>query len=339
MANTTKSLKFSTYQDKDLSPVFFPSGSTLLDLALGGGWIEDRFINLIGDFGTGKSLMAIQAAAGYVGKYPERSVYYLDYERAFNIGFAESVGLPRENTKFPQELENTVESLSIIIEWIIKNDPKSLVIVDSLDSVSTAEELDADKSGGYGGARKAGLMSEFFRRLNAAMSDSDTTLFVISQIRQNIGVVYGRQWRRAGGKALDFYASQMALFKPVAKITRTYRGVKRVTGTETLVAIEKNRLGKPFRSITLPLFFEAGINDVYANILFLKKTDNLDKWLKNNRISGKNLPILVERVSSSSDLVLGLKNWTIEVWNDIESGLVGFDDTGPDVVDYATNQV
>lgn len=36
---------------------FFPSGATLLDLVLGGGWVKNRIINVVGDKSTGKCIV------------------------------------------------------------------------------------------------------------------------------------------------------------------------------------------------------------------------------------------------------------------------------------------
>ena len=58
-------------------------------------------------------------------------------------------------------------------------------------------------------------MSELFRRLTSDLAKTRLTLVVISQIRDNIGVIFGKKSKRAGGKALDFYASQVLWFAEI----------------------------------------------------------------------------------------------------------------------------
>jgi recombination protein RecA len=41
------------------------------------------------------------------------------------------------------------------------------------------------------------------------MSDADVTLLIVSQVRDKIGAMFGAKHTRTGGRALDFYASQV----------------------------------------------------------------------------------------------------------------------------------
>ncbi|MBO0736275.1 MAG: hypothetical protein J2P48_06865, partial [Alphaproteobacteria bacterium] len=58
----------------------FPTGSTLLDLQNGGGWPLARMVNIVGDASTGKTLIAIEAAANFARLFGAENVRYCETE-------------------------------------------------------------------------------------------------------------------------------------------------------------------------------------------------------------------------------------------------------------------
>src|ERR1700678_202644 len=116
---------------------FVRSGSKLLDLALGGGWAKGRIANIIGDKSTGKSLLCIEAAANFVNQYPKGQVKYRESEAAFDIPYAEALGMPVNNVDFGNKPIETVEDLFEDLDGVIKKaSGPILYICDSLDSLS-----------------------------------------------------------------------------------------------------------------------------------------------------------------------------------------------------------
>jgi RecA/RadA recombinase len=51
-----------------------PTGATLLDLGLGGGWACGRVANIVGDTAAGKTLLAIEACANFAAAYGVRDI-------------------------------------------------------------------------------------------------------------------------------------------------------------------------------------------------------------------------------------------------------------------------
>jgi len=210
-------------------PLFFiNSGSTLLDLVLGGGWAGGRIFNIVGDKASSKTLCAIESYANCKKQYPGSLMRYAEAEGAFDTAYAQQLGFPPEVQR-PPELINTVEDfyndLETFAEEGIKSKLPSLYILDSLDALSDAAEIERkfDNPSTYG-TQKAKKMSELFRKLIKPLYESKCTLGIISQVRDNIGVSFGNDETRSGGRALDFYASQIVWTTNIGQIKKTIAG-------------------------------------------------------------------------------------------------------------------
>jgi recombination protein RecA len=257
---------------------FIASGCKLLDLALGGGWAEGRIANIIGDKSTGKTLLAIEAAANFIRKYPKARVRYREAEAAFDKPYAGALGMPISRVDFGTApmvtVEDMFEDLTAIIE---KANGPELYILDSLDALSNRAEMSREIDAGTFGAEKAKKMSELFRRLTQGMADKRVTLIIISQIRSKIGFTMGRTTDRQGGRALDFYASQVMYLAQVGRLVRTIAGIKRPTGVSILAKIDKNKVGLPFREAEFDITFGYGVDDIRACLEWLQLAGSLSE--------------------------------------------------------------
>lgn len=257
---------------------FIHSGSKLLDLALGGGWAEGRISNIIGDKATGKTLLCIEACANFIRKYKDGRILYRECEAAFDPHYAEALGMPTSRVDFGEKF-NTVEDLFEDLSKVCKLGKKApiLYIVDSLDSLSDRGEMDRDIDQGSFGANKAKKLSELFRRLVRDMDRVALTLIIVSQIRDNIGVTFGRAWTRSGGRALDFYSSQTLVLAQRGQLKKTIKGVERPVGIELRAKLDKNKVGLPFRQVDFSLSFGYGIDDVPSCFEWLNSVKALDE--------------------------------------------------------------
>lgn len=275
---------------------FVSSGCTLIDCVLGGGWAMGRIVNVVGDRSAGKTLLAIEACANFNKTYPDGYIRYAEAEAAFDQLYAEALGLPEGKVDFeagdPEKGITTVEDFHKDIERVLKNNPDRpiLYVLDSLDALSDEAEAERDIDKGSFGASKAKKMGELFRRLVQRIENQRCLVIIISQLRDKIGVTFGEKQTRSGGRALDFYASQIVWLSEIGKLTKEMSfaddrvgdaakavrgekpkntGVKRIVGVDVRMKCKKNKVGLPFRECEYPVVFGYGVDDMTANVQWL----------------------------------------------------------------------
>ena len=263
---------------------FVGSGSFLLDQVLGGGWAQGRVINVVGDRSSGKTLLAIEACANFASVSDPELVRYAEAESAMNDTYAAALGMPlgiqRTRDNEIQTIQQWVDDL-LKFAKALKGRQPALYVLDSLDALSDDEEMERDlgKGAGYGTAR-AKLLSEFFRKHVNLLAEKNCTLLVVSQVRDNIGAMFGERSKRSGGRALDFYCSQIIWLYEKGKITKTVLGEKRALGISIVARNKKNKVGMPFREAEMQLMFNYGIDDETSMLdwLYDHKAMNILQW-------------------------------------------------------------
>lgn len=256
---------------------FISTGCKTFDLALGGGWAEDRIANIIGDKSTGKTLLCIESAANFHQKHPDGKIYYRECEAAFDTRYAVELGMPVDAVDFGEPLE-TIEDMFEDLNGIVERAKKSsLYILDSLDSLTDRSEMERSMDQGSYGAEKAKKLSQLFRRLVRKLSSSHVSVIIVSQIRDKIGVTFGKKTTRSGGKALDFYASQVVTLAQVKTVKRTVSGIERPEGISIKARVDKNKISLPFREAEFDLLFGFGVDDLGSCLEWLKTVNSLNE--------------------------------------------------------------
>ena len=254
---------------------FVSSGSFLFDKVLGGGWGRGRVCNLVGDKSSGKTLLAIEACANVALAGGLSRSRYGEAESAFDEDYAASIGMPAGLERPPSALE-TVEDFqedlqAYLAERMKDKGAPGIYVLDSLDALSDRDEMVRELDKGSYGAAKAKNMSKLFRMCTSEISEADVMLMVISQIRDKLNVTFGETKTRSGGRALDFYASQIVWLAEVGKIKRTVKTVERVIGAKVLAKNKKNKLGMPFREAELTVIFNYGVDDQISMLNWMTK--------------------------------------------------------------------
>jgi RecA/RadA recombinase len=211
---------------------------------------------------TGKSLLCIEGGGNFLRKYADGKVRYRETEDAFQKGYARQIGLPVEKVDFGEPIE-TIEDLYEDLERLITGSrgKPELIIVDSLDALSSRAELARKIDQGTYGGEKAKQLSALFRRINHALA-KNFTLMVVSQVRDNIGAtMFQRKWTRSGGRALTFYSSQIVVLSQLGKIKKTQKKVERVIGVDVRALVDKNKVGPAYGKVEFPIIFNYGIDD------------------------------------------------------------------------------
>jgi len=317
---------------------FISSGCKLLDCVLGGGWPLGRVSNIVGDKSSGKTLLAIEACVNFNMDYADGNIYYMEAEAAFDEDYAAALGMPVNEIDFLEDRnENTVEELFEMLDSLIETHKKDkvpgLFIVDSLDALSDRAELDRKIDEGTYGSGKSKKMSEMFRRLTARLETTNIHLMIISQIRDNIGAMVGAKHSRSGGRALDFYASQVLWLKEIKKHKKTSKGIERMIGVQVKAQCKKNKIGLPFRECDFPIYFGYGVDDITAHIEFLCKVGELQKAAEvlgddiANTLDSRKLSALIRKMRGckKEDLRKArevLNVVVVDVWEEIEKTFI-----------------
>lgn len=317
------------YPAKDIRPtLFIPSGCTLLDCILGGGWPLGRVTNIVGDKAVGKTLLAIEAAANFEKIYPAGHIWYREAEAAFDLVYAQKLGLPVDKVDFGPNgidslwdtVEDIIEDLDKCLKVAEKEGTPGLYIIDSLDALSSRVGLDRDIDAGSFKLEKPKLMGEFFTRYIRRIRASNVAVIIISQVRDKIGVTFGDKHTRSGGKALDFYASQILFLTHLKQVTKTIKGTKRATGVIIKAKSKKNKVTSPHCDCEFPILFRFGIDDIRASIDWLAEKKMLG-LLDLTQAGVKPFLDDIEKADKETrdGIALEVRSAVIEAWDEIDT--------------------
>lgn len=257
---------------------FIPTGSTLLDLILSGGYALGRIVHVVGDPSTGKTQLAIEACANFHRTYGGK-IAYVDSEAAFDPDYAAKLGLPVSNVEFikPADPKNgiTLEDFDATLEKFVVDvtatKKPGLMILDSMDALPTLKEATTNIQDATGyGAEKSKEFGKIFRRMAQKLDEADICLFLISQTRDNLNAMFGPKKIFSGGNAPKFYASQRLMLQHLKRLSKQVNNIDMPWGVRIGAKCDKNKCGIPFKDCEYTIIFNYGIDDLTNNLEFLK---------------------------------------------------------------------
>lgn len=305
----------------------FSSGCAVLDCALGGGWCLGRMENVIGDKSTAKTGLAIEAAANFWRAYPKGHICYRESEHAFDRAYARTMGFPDTARMWEQDypgrpfatVEDFFEDLEIVLDKA-GNQP-CFYAVDSLDALSDRAELERKIDDGSYAMTKQKKLGELFRRLNDKIESSRCCLMIVSQVRDNIGVTFGKKYRRNGGKSMDFYATHCLWLSHMKVVEETKHGVERAVAIRVRAKCEKNKAGLPYREAEFLYRLGFGVDDVLASLEWLDEVKRLKPLFGADGKEGvravyKNIE--AQPAEDYVDTCKALREVVIETWAEVD---------------------
>jgi protein RecA len=301
------------------------TGSTLLDLAISGGRVRGGgipagiLVEIFGPASSGKTVLLCEIAGAIQRQKGE--VLFNDPEARLNKQFARIFDLDTDEMDY-----NTPDTVPEVFKAVRDWEPESKhingIFADSLAALSTDMEMEKDE-GDKMGMRRAKEFSEELRKTCRVLTKNNYLMICSNQIRQNLDAgPYGQKYKSPGGEAVGFYSSlRLRMANPTKiKEKRKVAGkeVMRVVGVKTDVEVFKSSVWKPYRTSPVIILFDYGVDDVQANLQFIKDyTKNTVYTIGGNNLS-TSMNEAITLIECGGGMEKALKNEVIELWEEIE---------------------
>ena len=200
------------------------TGIPQLDAVTGGGIPRGRIVEIHGNDGSGKTALALHLAQQTGG-----AVLYADADHGL------SPYILRGRDLYLLNVDTLEDALSACQTAALGG--FSAVVIDTVTAFPTGEDMRVGINDKYGPPRnqQAKVMSKCLPILTGLLHVTGCTLFLVNQLREKPGIVYGRPDRPTGGRAIGYFA---ALRLETRRI-ETMESGKVVTGQKVSVDVVK----------------------------------------------------------------------------------------------------
>ena len=238
----------------DISGVkVIPTGSFGLDSVLGcGGLPKGRMIELFGQESSGKTTLAHFLIAQVQQQKGKAAL--IDAENCYDPRYTASIGVDTTNliVTRPLNLEVAMGTLRELVE----SNQFDIIVLDSIAALTPQSEQEDETLKETMGLQ-ARRLGQAIRIVSGSISRSKTIVIFINQIRDKIGIIYGKKETTPGGKALKFFSSVRLEVSKGDKIVD--KNDKQIGNFLNITGV-KNKVGFPFMKTSVALYYGKGVD-------------------------------------------------------------------------------
>lgn len=254
-----------------------PTGSSDLDIKLGGGIPIGRITQLSGHFSSTKTTQALHI----IREAQQQGLLcaLLDVENTTTNDYLEQLGIDTDELIYvrPESLE---ECTQIMVE--LQKGGVKLIVWDSIAVSEPVKVLSSDMDETVQMGVKQKMIGEYlgkFQSLNNGISrrgEIPCTLIAINQLREKIGG-YGDLEFEPGGRAIGYYISVNVRFRKGDWLQEGKGNDKEIVGQEVKYKITKNKTYKRMQSGEFDFYYSdsmlsgtrGGFNDNFKSTIML----------------------------------------------------------------------
>jgi len=281
--------------------LFLSTGSTLVNCACSdrhdGGFKSGTISTVCGGSSSGKTILMLtaMAEAAHDKKFDDYRLIYDDGESALNFDIERLFGKKtKERLESPLVGDdgvpinsNTVDDFKAMLVNLCNSGEKFVYVLDSLDSLTSSEEVDREFKNSIKIAKAMGNRDEIkdiktgyqlekskkigqaLRNINSKIKETDSFLIILQQLRVNINPNYGEPTEiTSGGKSPFYYSSHQIRMKASSKIKVSSTDETQI-GHNTRINIVKNKITGKKREAVVSIYESYGMDDISSCLDFL----------------------------------------------------------------------
>jgi len=211
-----------------------------------GGVAKGKIYEIYADPSSGKSTLSYDIIANCQKKYKDDCLL-IEKEDSYTTTYGKQLGI--DNDKLTLITPSTQQEMYEMLIESIKSKLFGVIVIDSLTSFAPKERFEGSAVMGI----EARVNSNYMRIVVSEIQKTNTTLIILQQTRQAVGVM-GDPTTVSGGKAVSFYAHVRI------KITRSEIDKELKQNTMKFHFV-KNKLATPFKVGAVVYRWEGGFDN------------------------------------------------------------------------------
>lgn len=239
---------------------FIPCGIEEITKILGpvSGFATGNLIEFIGESGSGKTYVAIKAAAE-AQKRGRKKVAWFNVENSFYAPRAAELGLIVDDPELFELIPNlgSGELVCEVVYEMVQSELYELIVVDSITALIPNDAFEKTFNDPAKIGAHATLIGAFGKKLTYACAKYNTSVIAINQFRMGSGGGNMNLVKKGtGGEALYFYDHYRLVFKKITgENGKVFNSEKKIIGGLSEVSIPKNRYNEPNLSTQFPIYY------------------------------------------------------------------------------------